>query len=281
MSHQGLKFLYAGLCFIAKMTGYIAGMFLGRESISDLVNLAVGGGLTAISLVHLLPRAEDFISGSYPFAALVAIVVFAILTLFTFVRDSIALMDDNILATFEAVNIHTITNTDLLNEQLLAKKPEIDFLENLPTMFLYFTAILNSITCGILLASITDSGVLNKHASLHIAIGLIEFVAISRYVNLVPLPRIAYWGLGVLAALIEAVIVAVPVGGISLDVMKQLSGYTSAVIIGIYIFLGSGAIHNGLTQSKHSLAISAVIMLMSFTIPSLIPPSLRSGSVKI
>lgn len=281
MSLTGLKYLYGGLSLVGKIISCIIGIFLGKDSISDLVDLAVGGGMTAISLVHLLPRAEDFISGTYPIAALVAIVIFALLTLFVFIRDSMALMDDNILTAYEAVNVHTTSNTDLLNEQLHTRTPDFDFLECLPTAILYVAAILNSVASGLLLGSVLDPEVLNKNAVLHIAVAVVEFIAIAKYLNALPLPRFIYWVLAIIAALAETVVLVTPIHGISIDFMKQLLGYTSAVLIGVYIFMGSSCIHNGLTASKHGLPISAVVMLLAFAIPTVIPPSMRSHSIEV
>lgn len=280
MTLTRLKWVYGGISFVGKMLSFGIGMFLGKESISDLVDLAVGGSMTAISLIHLLPRAEDFISGTYPIAALVAIVVFAVLTLFVFIRDSMTLMDDNMLTSYEAVNVHTTSNTDLLNEQLQTKTPDFDILECVPTGVLYITALLNSIASGIILGSVLDPDVLNKNAGIHIAVCVVEFVLIAKYINALPLPRVAYWILAVITALIEAVLSAIPIEGISVSVMKQMSGYTSAILIGVYVFMGSCCIHNGLTTSKHSLPISAAVLFVSFAIPTVIPPSMRSHNLE-
>lgn len=274
-----LKCLYGGISFVGKMLGFTFGRFLGKESISDLVDLAVGGSMTAISLVHLLPRAEDFISGTYPLAALVAIVVFTVLTLFVFIRDSVVLMDENTLTPYETVKVHTTSNTDLLNEQLHTKTPNLDLLDCVPIAVLYLTALLNSITAGLLLGSVLDETILNRNAGLHIAITVLEAIAVAKYLNGLSIHRAVYWGLAGLAALSEAIILAMPSHGISVNTMRQLSGYTSAILIGVYIFMGSCCIHNGLTTSKHPLPISAIVMLISFAVPTGIPQNMRSHSI--
>jgi hypothetical protein len=92
LPHSSLKLIYGAGAFVSKFLAFVIVFLVRHPNLSDPDSSA---------FVHILPRAESDIGGSYPYASLVAVIVFAALTLFEFIRDSIAIMDESILQTWD------------------------------------------------------------------------------------------------------------------------------------------------------------------------------------
>ena len=273
LSRRDVQLICCVFSFVSKLVSFVVGPFLQRESISDVVDVTVGAGLTSISLVHILPRAEDYIAGPYPFAALVALGVFTLLTLFTFIRDSLALMDDTMLTTCDTINMHTTATTDLLDGQQVVERQEFMFGENAPTLFLCLSSAVTSVASGILLSS-AKIETLQSQAPTHIAIQFLEFIAIARYVAMMPIRKWLYVVLGVVLSAIEPALMMAPIENVNWKTVVQFSGYASSVLLGVYLFLGSIAVQGGLAGVKHNVR-TGICMVLAFAVPTAIPTSLR------
>lgn len=274
LSLQTWKIVCGVILFVLKLIAFSIVFFLRHRPDSEVIDVTVGAGLTAISLVHILPRAEDFIAGEYPFAALVALVVFTFLTLFTFIRDSLGLTDDTILTTdCDAINRHTTVNVNLLSgRDANESETKFVFAENVPVIFLSLASVSTSIAAGLLLSGTTLHEL--QVESPHFAIAFLEFIAIARYIALMPIRAWIFWLSAVVLSVIESSLMMSPIENLRRKTLIQYSGYSSSILLGVYLFLGSVAIQRGLTAAKQSW-LSALALVLAFGVPMAIPTSLR------
>jgi hypothetical protein len=262
----GWKLIYGGCSLLSKLIAFAIGPLLSRPDLSDLVDLSVGGLFLSSAFVHILPRAEAGVGASYPFASLVAVIVFAALTLFCFIRDSIALMDENILTACDAQD-HSAVRADLMADaaQPAAPAPPAFLVaDHLPTILLYVVVLAHSVTSALWMSSLEQSEMDNR-AGVVIALQFLEFIGVARFVGGLPVPRWLYWTLGVVISA-SAAIIAVPIKKI--DVISRMAGYVGAVVLGFYFFLGSIAVHNGLMQTARSLVVASLTLLVAFGLPA-------------
>jgi hypothetical protein len=259
------KLIFGGISVVTKLIAFTIAVYVERSS-SDLTDLAVGGIFLSSGFVHILPRAESHIGGSYPYASLVAVCVFVGLTLFAFVRDSIALMDENILTNCETINYQTSVSTDLVPDNKPAPVNPFAISEQFPTIFLYITDVINTIAAGIWLSTREDLGVMTDIASIQLTMQALELIAVGKYVHEMPIPSSIYWILAVIASGTSSVLIAMPIS--EFPSIGAFSGYACAVTLGVYFFLGSIAVHKGLTETKHNVIVSSLVLLLSFAIPT-------------
>jgi hypothetical protein len=274
LSRSTWKLIYGGCSLISKLIAFAIGTFLTRPTLSDLVDLAVGGLFLSSAFVHILPRAEAGVDASYPLASLVAVIVFAALTLFCFIRDSIALMDENILTACDTLN-HSAVRSDLMDEApppAAPAPPAFLIADHLPTMLLYVVVLAHSAASALWMSSL-EAGEMNEHVGVIIALQFLEFVGVARFVRELPVARWVYWALGVVISAASAALIAAPIGAI--EQIPTISGYVAAVVLGFYFFLGSIAVHNGLTQTTHSFVIASLTLLLAFAAPA----AVRAGEL--
>jgi hypothetical protein len=264
------KLIYGLISLVSKVAAYVLAIWLNQTALVDLIDLAIGGVFMSSGFIYVLPRATSRIPSAYPFASLVAVVVFTALTMFCFVRDSIALMDENILATSEAFAPASL-------QQQLTTKPEPDpgpsFLiaDYIPTIVLYVAVMLDAVACAIMLASL-DVDSLNDRMGVLIATQFIESIGVGTYLVRLPMPPAIFWFLVLLSALSSSIVMGLPLTEWSHA--RYLAGYASASVLGTYVFLGSIAVHNGLAQSRRHVLVAAGTLLISFAIP----PAMRAAS---
>jgi hypothetical protein len=261
------KLVYGGCSLLSKLIAFAIGTVLTRHDLSDLVDLAVGGLFLSSGFIHILPRAEAGVDASYPLASLVAVIVFAALTLFCFIRDSIALMDENILTACDTMN-HSAVRSDLMDEApppAAPSPPAFLIADHIPAILLYVVVLAHSAASALWMSSL-DASEMNKRAGVIIALQFLEFVGVAKYVRELPVARWLYWALGLVISAASAGVIAAPIGKI--DKISVISGYAAAVVLGFYFFLGSIAVHNGLTQTTHSIGVASLTLFLAFAIPA-------------
>jgi hypothetical protein len=264
LSHREWKAIYGAIGFVSKFISFAIALVFARPTVSDLADLAVGGLFLSSAFIHILPRAEYAVGGSYPYASLVAVVIFAALTLFCFIRDSIALMDENILTACDTIP-HTTVRSDLVDEPQSPPPPSFLVADHLPTILLYLVVLVHTVASALWMANLTPDD-LTKHAAVVLALQLLEFIGLARYILQLPIRRWLYWLLGFFVSAASASVIAVPMPKISR--VEVYSGYASAVVLGFYFFLGSIAVHTGLTQTNRHLLVASITLLVAFALPA-------------
>jgi hypothetical protein len=260
------KLIYAALSLVSKVAAFVLSIWLHQTDLVDLIDLAIGGVFMSSGFIYVLPRATSRIPSAYPFASLVAVVVFTALTMFCFVRDSIALMDENILATCDAFAPPTTTD-QLTNSPAVDQGPTFLIADYIPTIVLYVAVVLDAVACAVMLVT-DDADGLGDRTGVLIATQFIEFVGVGTYLVRLPIHPAIFWFFVLFAALSSSVVIGLPLREWSPT--RYLAGYASAVVLGTYIFLGSIAVHTGLAQSNRHVIVASGTLLLSLAIPAAI-----------
>jgi hypothetical protein len=106
-----------------------------------------------------------------------------------------------------------------------------------------------------------------------IAMQFVEFMAVGKMVYAMPISRALYWVLASVAAVVPSVLMAIPTEG-DRAWIHYFSGFSSAVVLGVYIFLGSISIQEGLASGTRPLIVSALVLVLAFAVPA----SIRASS---
>jgi hypothetical protein len=232
-----------------------------------MIDLAAGSVFLSSGFVHIMPQTFSQVSGRYPFSSLIAISVFAVLTLFCFIRDSIALMDENILTTCDTVTYGGGAAPDAAAEKEGGGAPLAVFVwaDQIPTLALYFALLADTIAVSVWVATL-DVGPLREHAAVILVMNFLEFVGVAKFVVSVPMPNFMYWVMTVVAAGAPSIIIACPIR--NGEGAKKAAGYVSSCLLGLYLFIGSITVHGGLTQTRRHVAVACVVLFLGFAIPA-------------
>jgi hypothetical protein len=278
ISQPYLKLIYGLSAFVSKLLSFLIVFLLRHPNLSDLVDLAAGGLYLSSAFVHILPRAESDIGGSYPYASLVSVIVFAALTLFEFIRDAIAIMDESILQTWDP-STHTTIKSDLTEEPSLPPPPpapaaqsSFHIADHLPIFLLYLVVIGHTVSSALWITNL-NADQLKEHAIVILSLQFLEFLGLAKYIGGLPINRVFYWVLGFVAAAASSAVIAAPIPEI--QKIQAIGGYVSGVVLGFYFFLGSKAVHNGLTQTKKPLLVPSSTLLLAFAVPA----AVRAGDL--
>jgi hypothetical protein len=263
------KLIYGIISLVSKVISFIIAIVLDQNEYSDMIDLAVGCVFLSSGFVHIMPRASSQVRGGYPFSSLIAISVFAVLTLFCFIRDSIALMDENILTTCDTVTYHGGASPDAAAEGDGGGGPLAVFVwaDQIPTLALYFAVLAETIATSIWVATL-DVGGLREHTAVILVMNFLEFIGVAKFVVSMPMPNFLYWLMTVIAAGVPSILIACPLG--SCSGAKAAAGYVSSCLLGLYLFMGSIAVHSGLAQTRRHVAVVCAVLLLAFTIPAAI-----------
>jgi hypothetical protein len=247
---------------VSKALSFVLAFFLDRSGIPDLIDLCLGSIFLSISFIHLLPRASSHLSGHYPFASLVAMCVFAFLTLFSFIRDSIALMDENILTTCEPVGSAAHSTAQLTDTQ--PDLPGFIWSDHIPAVALYVVGLADATATAIWISTL-ELPEIHARTGVVLALGFIEFAAMGRFVAAIGMPIALFCILSALAAIGPSILIACSFknpGG-----ARSAAGYAASVLLGLYLFVGSIAVYTGITQTRRSVGVTMAVLVLSFAMP--------------
>jgi hypothetical protein len=190
---------------------------------------------------------------------------FAFMTLFSFIRDSIALMDENILTTCEPVGCAAEPTAQLTDTQ--PELPGFMWGDHIPAAALYVVTLADATATAIWIATL-DMRAIRARTGVVIALGFIEFAAMGKFVAAIHMPIGLYCILSALAAIAPSILIACPFKNPA--VAQTAAGYAGSVLLGLYLFVGSIAVHAGLTRTKWHLAVTLAVLVLSFAIPAAI-----------
>lgn len=272
MNLRDWKLVYGFISLVSKVASFAIAYFLDKVvSYSDLIDLFVGGLFMSSAFVHMLPRAESQINTDFPYASLVAVLVFAAFSLFCFIRDSIALMDENILTPCESCSgtSHLVMDADLLESRIPAADPipTYTILDSLPSAVLYVAVIIDTIADGLWLSTL-DLSHMHERTGVTLAMQFLEFIVIGKFIRALPIPKWAFWVAAGIASAASSILIMVRLplwSGV-----HTFTGYASAVLLGIYFFLGAVSIHKAITTVKRSMITACGTLFLAFAIPAAI-----------
>jgi hypothetical protein len=205
------------------------------------------------------------VSGSYPLASLIGICIFAFLTLFSFIRDSIALMDDSILTTGEPVGSAADSTAQLTDTQ--PELPGFIWSDHIPAVALYVVSLADAIATAIWISTLELSAI-HRRTGVVLALGFIEFAAMGRFVSAMRMPIALYCILSALAAIAPSILIACRFK--NRGAAETAAGYVASVLLGLYLFVGSIAVHTALAHTRRPLRVALAVLMLSFAMPATI-----------
>ena len=108
-SQNSIRLILFFPLLIYEILAYTISFFIPVEK-RDLISSFIAGILFSIGLSSMLPRAQRFTSSDYPYAGLISLSIFMILTLFRFITDGLNALNDNLISSFEVINQYTVSN---------------------------------------------------------------------------------------------------------------------------------------------------------------------------
>jgi hypothetical protein len=205
----------------------------------------------------------------YPYELLLSLVVFMFLSLFSVVRDSVALMDDSLIVSCEPITDSPILNPDAADAPEAPPPGSVPWSEALPIAFLYVLIVLDSITVELFLAAMKADD-FQRAAAMHFFVRAFEFLVLAWFSVGICQTRV-HWTLGVIAVIGSSVAITIPLHESGHQrILQTVSGFTSGALMGAYIFIGSVAIHQGLTEAPIGPFGTGAVMFLSFAVPTMI-----------
>lgn len=255
---------------VLEIFAFLIAYFIKTER-RDLISLCIGGILFSIGIGNMLPRAERFIHGDYPYAGLISLGIFMLLTLIKFIRDGISSLQDNIIGSYEMINTYTTAkNTSYHKVESMHGffEKAINFFTNhFVIILLYIIMIFDSVTNGIFYNQTFHNESLQKHLATHIFLKFLEQIVIGFCIKETKLPKSFYWILVLLLGSIEPILISINIS-ISRNISEKLSGYSLSALLGFYFYIGSRAIYNAMSLSLSHIGLAILCFLLSFIVPS-------------
>lgn len=222
-----------------------------------------------------MPMTESFIGNEYPFSSLITVIVFAIVTLFTFIRDSISLMDESILTVYNSINSQPLSENKSENEDEKKNEKRFSILENLTYMVIFLMMIITSISNAFYFSS-CDIDQLNKSYVIEPILKLLETYSLSKILLLMPINDITYWIMAFVEAIVEPILLATLPSSFDHHFQKNFMGYSSSILLGLFFYFGAYSIHTGISLVQHYVFILAFVLLISFAIPTCLQVSVHT-----
>lgn len=256
---------------ISECLAYTISFFLPTKR-RDLISLFIAGILFSIGISNMLPRAYIFTSSHYPYAGLVSLGIFMLLTLFRFITDGLNSLNDNQISSFEFINSYTVSNQNYqppTKASLGLLERLILFITNhIVIILLYLIMIIDSISNGVFYnCKIISNETLKKYFSTHIFLKFLEQIVIGLCIKETNVSKLYYLIMVAFLGIIEPLVSIIPCNKGN-DLAYPFSGYSLSILLGLYFYIGSRAINDAVTAPhKTHIAWSVTCFLLSFAVP--------------
>ncbi|OHT01181.1 hypothetical protein TRFO_32128 [Tritrichomonas foetus] len=256
-----LKAIYFVCFFLIHIIGSYLGFKIKSEKFDDLIELFIGSFLISFSITCIIPKAELSMSGSYPYASLISLSIFTILTLYNFLHESIALMDENILMTCDVIHSPSAS----LNEYTPISQNDqqkFHFWDNLATIFYYVIYCIYIIIVSLYHSSLDNIEELNSIIPFILTFRLFEAFTMSKFLQKMSIKKFTLMLLSLISSILP-VLMLIPTNIKNID---NILGSAMALILGVYMYFGAMSIQNGMSKQPRNLSIAAVVLLSTFVI---------------
>ncbi|OHT06231.1 hypothetical protein TRFO_25788 [Tritrichomonas foetus] len=263
VSLTGYKAIYSFSFFTAHILGSFLGTFLKKKKYSTYMELFSGGFLLSLGLNHIYRVSSTNPLVKYPYASVATLVIFTFLTLFTFLRESISLMDDNILTTCEIGQNASASNSEY-DAILPHQKPQFHILENLSQILYYVISLFAviSLTISISRYSIDQ---LNENVPFFVIFRLFESSILSFFLFKMPLKKLYKYILIFVFSLPSFLIF------LSNTLISEKSNFPRyflkscfSMLLGVYFYFGATSVHRGISSLSESFVVPFSILALSF-----------------
>ena len=234
----------------------------------DLAEMFFGSSMISISLVFMTIDCQAYYTDKYPYSFLIALISFTVLTFFTFIKDSLALLDDTLLVKCDIVNSAPLPTQEDTQQTDDEARRKFSLLDNFVSTLLFLISCLECASFGLTIASYGSESDLHGRLPFILPVRFLQLVCISTYLKEMRIPGLIY----TLLAIINAACVLI-FGSIkqfvSLQVTDVCFGVSSALLFGCFLYFGASAIHNSRVTYSHSSFYSILCSLLGFGIPVL------------
>lgn len=262
------KLIYAAASLCGSLLGFAGGRWLRGDACADAANLAVGGLLLSLAFAHLMPAAAALVAAEYPASSLVAVLVFAAMTLFAFVRDSLSLMDDSILTVYNSVSSQAlIDGSEAQDDGQRSERTGFALAEGALPLLAWAAAVAAEVARACYFSG-CDVDMLNRMYAVEPAVKLVEAFALAQVLAGAQIGDGAFWALAAAAGVVEpALLVALP-DKLGERFRREFYGYAASVLLGVFFYFGALGVHTGVSMIRHNALVMALVLLAAFAVPA-------------
>lgn len=225
-----------------------------------------GCSFVSYGITHFCTRSE-FLTTKHPYSMMISMFVFAFLSFFTFLRESLSLLDDNLLIRFDIINNTPLTsqNSQTPNFETVS----FSYGEHLTHIMHFICSCFESASFGILISIYNKPMTLNRDIIIMFIARFVQMTCISHSFSKIPLSKPVYYIFGFLNSIISPVLVILRIR-MEITKAKSLYAIISAVMMGFFLYIGASSIHNSRISIRHKPYGSALLALFGFMIPLLL-----------
>ena len=259
------KIIYSSISFVLTSLSYCLSYFLEFDSKKDLAEMFFGSSMISIALVFMTIDCQAYYTDKYPYSFLIALISFTVLTFFTFIKDSLALLDDTLLVKCDIVNSAPLpTQED--TQQTEDDRRKFSLLDNFVSTLLFLISCLECASFGLTIASYGSESDLHGRLPFILPVRFLQLVCISTFLKEMRINGFIYTVLAIVNATCVLVFGSIKQFA-SLQVTDICFGVSSALLVGCFLYFGASAIHNSRVTYSHSSISSILCSLIGFGIP--------------
>ena len=259
-----LHVIYTLITAICSILGYFFAYKFETTERKDLLQMFVGASMISTSFVELT-IANDLDSNEvYPYPALVSLIIFTILTFYSFLRESFALLDDALLVKCDiASGPPQITDDTNLTETEI---PKFNFWDHFPTFLLFFSVCLEGGAYGLHIASYSSTSTMNTTLLCMLPIRFVMGYCTARKLKEMHFNWIVFAFISLLSVSLLVVFGSIP-QFVSKDGTNTTFNVFASLLFGCFLYFGTCFIHDSRTILIHSEAMSIIYAAVGFAIP--------------
>lgn len=274
MNDSSWRILYSFLGFPILMCSFVIPYFCHFNDFQFLADTFFGGILLSLAILDLFPMAHSMIDQVYPFTTAISLLIFALLSLFSFIRQSLQLADDDYLVQCDgSVAQGKIDDGDGVKFNS-SKFSWYTFLKNgltdrLPLLIFAIILIFDQIMLVILLSSASLSD-LNYSSIMFIGIRFFTFLS-SGYIFIDNSVRpLIYWIYAFIISLIFSIFMLfhIKLNENCINSLQIAYGISTSLLIGFFFFYGGQRLHSGLEENDNFSYVTIILLFVSFLVPT-------------
>lgn len=261
------QIVYSCLSAVLTLLAYIISYFINFAETKDLAEMFFGSSMISIAIRFMSTNSQIDTSSSYPFTLLISLISFMALTFYTFIHDSLALLDDTLLVKCDMVNNTPILTSD---DKIPTEVENVKFncLDNFVAILLFIVSTLECTIFGVIIAQLTYNEEVHKTLPFILPVRFLQLLCISIYLRETRMATIWY----ILAMILNSATVGI-FGLIKLpssfntEKSTLLFAVFSAILLGCFLYFGATAVHNSYMAINHSRWGSILVAILGFAIP--------------
>ena len=259
-----LHVIYTLVTAIFSIVGYYIAYKIETKEKKDLLQMFLGTSMISTSFIELTIANDLDNNEIYPYPALVSLVIFTILTFYSFLRESFALLDDALLVKCDiASGPPQITDDSNLTETEI---PKFNFWDHFPTFLLFISACLEGGAFGLHIASYNSTSSMNTSLLCMLPIRLIMSFCIARKIKEIHFNGILFTIISILSVSLLVIFGSIP-QFVSKDSTNTAFNVFASLLFGCFLYFGTCFIHDSRSILIHSDLMSIIYGALGFAVP--------------